>query len=223
MRSPLAPLVSLVVFASLATLTVAARGLPDDPRETTPKQRLDYIETRADLDGDGRQEGLVFMNALTGRDDPNEATDVMLGVFEDSADAPLLWSRRIAVETDAPAHSGDFYAVDLDGDRGSEIVLTWDTSMREGRVARHAEIWTIDPPMKPRRLWEGEWEMDTRSDESVPVGSREWFRVEIDFAKTRALAGRGIVLARTHRAIAGRVLDEPKVTYKRLDVRLRAW
>ena len=202
-----------------------AGALPDDPRDLPSAQLLENTRAGADLDGDGVDEGLVLVNALTGAREPEKASEVIVGVLGPEGSggtrAPLLWSRFVARETSEPAHSGEITAVDLDGDGGSELMISWDRSIAEKKRERWAEIWCSDAPGVMRKVWEGIWEIDTRRDPDTPDTERQRFSVDIDYGATRRLAGRGLVLKKTHTMIAGKALDAPRVTSETLRVRLR--
>lgn len=218
---------SLVLIPILAAAALAAREpkpLPADPRDVDAGAILARTEAEADLDGDREKEGLVLVEVLTGERDPARAAEVILGVIgraRGKERAPLLWSRQVARETGLPAHGGEIAAVDLDGDGGSEIVLTWDRAVVDGQRDRFGEIWACDGPGRFRKVWEGVWEQDTRRDEKRAVSERMRFETTIDYGATRAMAGRGLVLVRTYTVVAGQTLSEPKVTRDEVAARLR--
>lgn len=227
------PLLALATVLVLSPLTQAkprgstgAGALPKDPRDIPGPQLLEKTRAGADLDGDGVSEILLLVNALTGAREPEHASEVIVGILggpEGTGEerAALLWARHVAHETGRPAHSGEIAVVDLDGDGGSELMITWDRATAATKRERWTEIWCMDAPGKMRKVWEGIWEIDTRRDPDTPDTEKQRFSIEVDFGKTRRLAGRGIVLKKTHVVIAGKTLEEPRVTLDTLRVRLR--
>ncbi len=216
----------LVVLGVGTTIARKAVHLPADPRDIPVEAQLSATRTQVDLDGDGQREQLILVNALTGRADPRQATEVILAIArldEGGQRGQLLWVRRVAQETDAPAHSADLMAVDLDGDGGSEILLTWDRSLRASARERWGEVYAVDELARPRRVWEGVWEINTSRDPETPAAERRWFQREVDFGATRRLAGRAILFRNKQRVIAGQPLKEAKITAERVDVRLRSY
>ncbi len=219
---PRAVLFSSAIFLACAGGLVLA-GLPRDPRDVPRVAELTVTRTVTDLDGDGRREGVILVVALTGEKDPARATEVLLGTWDASAGekGELLWSRHVVAETGQPAHDGEMEILDLDGDGQQEIVLSWNRGLRPGLVDRWAEIWTVPDPRHPVKVWEGPWGRDTRLDRETPAGRKESFQREIDYGATRAAKGRALVFRDTWRMIAGKVLDPPRVTTKRVEVLLR--
>jgi hypothetical protein len=200
-------------------------GLPEDPRDVPTKAMLSQVRSEADLDGDGHKEELWLVNALTGAKEPGEATEVILGVVAGRAPegkrADLLWSRHVSRETGEPAHHGELTALDLDGDGGAELLLTWSQSLEASVRERWAEIYAIDPPFRPRRVWEGIWQRDTTRKEGLPPEQQHRFKREIDYGATRAAAGVAIVFEKTVYVAAGRELEPPKQSQQRVAVQLR--
>jgi len=222
-RAPVLLVLSFVVSCALAAGRRPA-PLPEDPRRVPNNLRLGVTESRADLDGDRSREGLVLVEALTGSEDPARATEVILGIVGNpgaKGEGRLLWSRHVARETGGPAHSAEITAVDLDGDGGSELILTWDRALDAESRDRYAEIWVADGPGRMRKVWEGRWEVDTRRTSTVPRAERVRYQTRIDFGATRRLAGRGIVFERVYTMIEGQTLGEPKIVREQVAVRLR--
>ncbi len=227
--SLLRPLVLGLFVLSVLVATPAAKKsaprLPDDPRDIPYEARLLFTKSKADFNGDGRSEGIVIVSALTGKDKPEEATEVIVAIVGPSVGeerGPLLWVRRVSAATGMPARGGEITAVDLDGDGGAELVLTFERSLREGAVDRWAEIYAIDELTRPRRIWEGAWRRDTRRDKTTPEGEREWFEREIDYGSTRKQAGRALILETRYGMLAGKILSPKKVVKERVDARLRS-
>ncbi|HHN75560.1 MAG TPA: hypothetical protein ENK10_10055 [Acidobacteria bacterium] len=198
-----------------------APSLPADPAQIPVEAQLSSTRLRADLDGDGRREVLRLVNALTGADAVEKGSEVALAVYSEDGKT-LLWKRYVMQETGAPAHDGELTAADLDGDGGSELILSWDRSLVADRIDRWAEIYAVDDPRRPRRVWEGSWERDTRRDAATPQAEREWFQCDIDYGATRRLAGRAIVLLKKVRARGGVMLDPPQVSRSTVSLRLRS-
>ena len=221
MSRRLLPLLFVLVF--LFPEAVFPGGVPRDPRKVRRGTELTVTRTVTDLDGDGRREGVMLVEVLTGEKDPARATEVILGTWDAGAGekGELLWSRCVTADTGQPAHDGEMEILDLDGDGQQEIVLSWDRGLRPGLVDRWAEIWTVPDPRRPVRVWEGPWGRDTRLDEQTPPAKRSSFEREIDYGATRAAKGRGIVFRDTWRMIEGQALDPPRVTRERVDVLLR--
>ncbi|MCU0230983.1 MAG: hypothetical protein MUC67_06340 [Acidobacteria bacterium] len=199
--------------------------VPSDPRQVPLAARMNYTRSSADLDGDGKPETLVIVTAITSAKEPAKGTEVVVGVIDGRAPADkgqLLWSRQIMAATGRPAHGGDVQAVDVDGDRRNELILTWDRSLSAEKVDRWGEIWVFDDLVRPRRVWEGQWEQDTRKDPDTPVASREFMKRTIDYGATRKAAGRAVVFQKSFGMTAGRALNPPRVVEERVDVGLRA-
>ncbi|GAB4222248.1 MAG: hypothetical protein Kow0062_18770 [Acidobacteriota bacterium] len=199
-------------------------GLPEDPRRVPNNLRLAVTESSADLDGDRVKEGIVLVEALTGEQEPARAVEVILGIVGGPGapdNGTLLWTRHVSRDTGQPAHSAEITAVDLDGDGGSELILTWDRALDDRTRDRFAEIWAVDGPGRLRKVWQGRWEVDTRRTDSVPVAERTRYQTRIDFGATRRLAGRGIVFERVYTVVAGETLAEPKIVREQVAVRLR--
>lgn len=225
-RTCLPWVLALTTTAALFAGTVLARkaALPADPRSIPVEAQLSSTKTRADLDGDGVPETLLLVNTLTGEEQPERASEVVLAIISPAADGSrgeLVWSRHVMAETGRPAHDGELAAIDLDGDGGAELILSWDRSMSATRVDRWAEIYAVDDPGRPRRVWEGPWLRDTRRDPATPVAEREWFQCEIEYGATRKAKGREIVLREIYKMIGGVVLPAPKSSLRKVGVRLR--
>jgi len=218
--------VSVIVLGALLLVSLALAGkgaaqLPEDPREIPREAQLTSTRTRADLDGDGRPEGLLLVNSLTGSQQKARASEVVLGVYSEGDEGGLLWVRHVMRDTGRPAHDGELMALDLDGDGASELILTWDSSLTAEKVERWAEIYTTSDTARPRKIWEGAWVRDTRRDPATGENARELFRREIDYAATRKAAGRAIVFRKVHRMIAGKTIDPAKTVTERVEVSLR--
>lgn len=212
-----------LIGALMATSATPPR-LPQDPRDVARESQLTVTEAKSDLNADGSQELLIAVNALTGESDPARGSEVLYGVAAVAAPGergPLHWSRRILQDTGKPAHDGELTAVDLDGDGRSELILSWDRSLSSNRVERVAEIWSMIDLKRPRLVWQGTWETDTRRDEATPAATRELTRRDVDFKATRKEAGRAIVFRITRSVEAGQVLNPQKVSHEtvRVDVR----
>lgn len=215
----------LVLFAPGGFAAREPKPIPSDPRDVPNESILARTESESDIDGNRVKEGLILVNVLTGATAPGAASEVILGVIGPARGkerGPLLWVRHVAKDTGKPAHGGEISAVDLDGDGASELVLTWDRSLQDGVRDRFCEIWVADGPDRLRKVWEGPWEVDTRRDDKRPVSERQRFETAIDFGATRALAGKGVVLTRTHTVIAGETLAAPRVVREELALRLRS-
>jgi hypothetical protein len=220
--------ISVFVLATLLLVSLALAGkgnarLPENPEEIPREAQLTSTRAGADLDGDGRDETLLLVNALTGEQSAERAAEVVLGIYAAGEDTELLWVRQVMRETGRPAHDGEVSALDLDGDGASELILSWDVSVSKGVVERYAEIYSMGRPDAPRKVWEGAWARDTRRSTETPSAERELFSREIDYSATRRAAGRAIVFRTTHRVIAGQTLDPPRVVTERVDVSLRSW
>ncbi|RMG48473.1 MAG: hypothetical protein D6718_01685 [Acidobacteria bacterium] len=213
-----------VLLVSLALAGKGSAGLPEDPRDIPREAQLTVTRTTADLDRDGRPEGLILVNAMTGEQDPARASEVVVGITapdEGDRRGALLWSRHVMSETGRPAHDGELTVVDLDGDGRQELILTWDRSLSPKRIDRWAEIYATEQLRQPRKIWEGAWERDTRRDPRTPAAEREWFRREIDYRATRKAAGRAVVFVKRIGMAAGKAVDPPKGVQERVDVALR--
>jgi hypothetical protein len=199
--------------------------LPEDPRDVPTEALLSQVRTQADLDGDGVKEELWLVNALTGEREPSEATEVIFGIVagarQGESRPELLFSRHVSAATGQPAHHGELMALDLDGDGGSEVLLTWSRSVDETVRERWAEIYAVDPPFQPRRVWEGHWLRDTSDRSDLPAEQQNHFEREIDYGATRAAAGVAIVFEKTVYVAAGQRLDPPRTTEQKIAVRLR--
>jgi hypothetical protein len=222
-----AALAGAALCAAPQTLARSGDGtiLPKDPRDVPTEAVLSQVRSHADLDGDGVKEELWLVNAMTGRREPAEASEVIFGVVEAQGEgeerADLLYSRHMAAATGAPAHHGELMAIDLDGDGGSEVLLTWSRSVEETVRERWAEIYAFDPPFEPRRVWEGYWLRDTTDQKGLPPEQRHHFQREIDYGATRSAAGVAIVFEKTVFVAAGQRFQPPKTTQQRIAVRLR--
>lgn len=224
-RAIIVRLLAVLTAAQGIALAVETIGtVPQDPRQVPVGARMNYTRSSADLDGDGRPETLVIVTAITSERDPAKGTEVIVGVIEGKVPADkgaLLWTRHLAAATGRPAHGGDLQAADVDGDRRNELVLTWDRSLTAEKLDRWAEIWVFDDLSRPRKVWEGQWELDTRKDPETPVASREFVKRSIDYGATRQAAGRAIVFTKSYGMSAGRALNPPRSVAERVDVGLR--
>ena len=225
-RSVVPRLLALLLAGQAIALAVeGVATVPPDPRQVPVAARMNYTRSSADLDGDGVPETLVIVTAITREKDPAKGTEVIVGVIEGKAPADkgaLLWSRHLVAVTGRPAHGGDLQALDIDGDRRNELILTWDRSLSAEKVDRWGEVWVFDDLARPRRVWEGQWELDTRKDPDTPVASREFMKRTIDYGATRKAAGRAIVFSKSIGMTAGRALSPPRSVSERVDVGLRA-
>jgi len=215
----------LIAVQGIAHAVEGVATVPPDPRQVPVGARMNYTRSSADLDGDGGSETLVIVTAITRDKDPAKGTEVIVGVIEGKAPADkgaLLWTRHVVAATGRPAHGGDLQAVDIDGDRRNELILTWDRSLTAEKLDRWAEIWVFDDLSHPRMVWEGQWELDTRKDPETPVAAREFMKRSIDYGATRKAAGRAIVFSRSYGMTAGRALNPPRLVAERVDVGLRA-
>ena len=227
--SPIRSLTPRLLALLLAgqAIALAVEGVvtvPPDPRQVPVAARMNYTRSSADLDGDGVAETLVIVTAITREKDPAKGTEVIVGVIAGKVPADkgaLLWSRHLVAVTGRPAHGGDLQALDIDGDRRNELILTWDRSLSAEKVDRWGEVWVFDDLARPRRVWEGQWELDTRKDPETPVGSREFMKRSIDYGATRKAAGRAIVFSKSYGMTAGRALNPPRLVAERVDVGLR--
>ncbi len=216
----------VVATASLASARRKPAELPPDPRDIPAEAQLSSTRSFADLDGNGSREVLILVNALTGHEAARSASEVFLAIAGEDAGGTrgeLFWVRRLAEATGEPAHDGEITVVDLDGDGGSEIIVTWDRSLSADAVDRWAEIFAVDTLSRPRRVWDGQWEIDTRRDPATPAPERQWLQRDIDYGATRRQAGKAILLRTKQRVLGGEMLDKPKLTLERVDVRLRSY
>ena len=212
------------LVATLMATSAKTPRLPEDPRDVPREAQLTVTEARADLNGDGNQEVLLAVNALTGETDPARGSEVIFGIAATPTAAErgkLLWSRHVMAETGQAAHDGELTAVDLDGDGRSELILTWDRSLSSTRVERWCEIYTVADTASPRKVWEGAWEKDTRRDKDTPEAKREWMRREVDYGATRRGAGQAIVLKKVQAVEGGVKIDPPRVESEWVKVALR--
>ncbi len=224
MKAILAVLAMGAAVAAVLSVSGKPLTLPVDPRDVPREAQLTVTEAHADLDGDGKAEVILVVNALTGDSDPIRGSEVIFGVAE-GVPAPargrLLWSRHVVAETGKAAHDGEIAAVDLDGDGKSELILTWDQSLSADRTERWGEIYVMSDLSRPRRVWEGSWERDTRSDPETPAAQREWFRRDIDYGATRRAAGQSIVFRKIQAMQGGVRIDPARVESEWVNVALR--
>ena len=228
--NPMRGIVAALGLTTLLSALMAASAaktprLPDDPRDVPREAQLNVVVAKADLNGDGTQEFLYNVNALTGESDPAKGSEVIYGVAlagVGSERGPLLWVRHVMAETGRPAHDGELAVVDFDGDGRSDLLLTWDTSLSANRVERVAEVYTFADPANPRRVWEGWWETDTRRDQDTPESARTFVRRDVDLGATRRAAGKTLVLRKTTTVENGRRLDKPRVEKESFAVSMRA-
>lgn len=225
MRVILVVLALATVIAAFLSVSGKTLTLPQDPRDVPREAQLAVTEAHADLDGDATAEVILVVNALTGDADPVRGSEVIYGVAQAAAPparGKLLWSRHIVAETHKAAHDGEITAVDLDGDGKSELVLTWDQSLSSDRKERWGEIYVMSDLARPRRVWEGVWEHDTRSDPETPEAKREWLRREIDYGATRRAAGQGIAFRKVQTVKDGVRINPPRVESEWAPAALRA-
>lgn len=213
------------LLAALMAAPLRTTRLPEDPRDVPREAQLAVVQVNADLDGDGRTEALLTVNALTGEPDPARGSEVIFGIAQGAPKGergPLLWTRHVLADTGKPAHDGDMTAVDLDGDARSELILTWDRSTSADRTERWGEVYVVADPARPRLVWEGPWEMDTRRDKGTPGAKKEWYRRDIDYRATRSEAGQAIVFRITRHVEGGLKIEPPRSESEWAKVQLRA-
>jgi hypothetical protein len=213
------------LFATLRAAPPRTSRLPEDPRDVPREAQLAVVQTSADLDADGRHEALLTVNALTGEPDPARGSEVIFGIAQGAPKGErgaLLWTRHVLAETGRPAHDGDMTAVDLDGDGHIELILTWDRSLSADRTERWGEVYVIADPARPRRVWEGVWETDTRRDKGTPESQKQWNRREVDYRATRGEAGQAIVFRITRHVEGGLKVEPPRSESEWAKVALRA-
>jgi hypothetical protein len=211
-----------VLFLGCLASSGLAGPLPDDPRQVEHKRLLTSTKSKADFAGDGVPEVVVLVNAITGEKTPERATEVAIAIAGPdvgNAPGPLLWARQVMRDTGQPAHDGEFAAVDLDGDGASELIVTYDRSVREHGVERWCEIYTVRDPVTPRRVWDGVIERDARRDPLAKLEDRVWVRWEIDYPATRREAGKAIVFTTKRSGTSG----APQLGNERIEVPLRAY
>jgi len=173
------------------------------------------------LPGDDKQ--LVCLVAyLSGKKERSEAVKLRLAVLEVSdGEYTLVWEQDFSAKYGGNVGEGNLELLDLDRDRQSEIIVTFDFFSEPLIRQRLGEVivWEEDGF---KTAWSGRFEYDaTKAVRDVPVERRDHFIREIDLISTLRTRGVTLFFNKTMIAVAGERLAEPKVVQETFPLRKR--
>ena len=173
------------------------------------------------LPGDDKQ--LVCLVAyLSGKKERSEAVKLRLAVLEVSdGEYTLVWEQDFSAKYGGNVGEGNLALLDLDRDRQSEIIVTFDFFSEPLIRQRLGEVivWEEDGF---KTAWSGRFEYDaTKAVRDVPVERRDHFIREIDLISTLRTRGVTLFFNKTMIAVAGERLAEPKVVQETFPLRKR--
>ena len=170
--------------------------------------------------GDDREIAAVVTH-FTGKKDEADAVNVRLGIYRrDGERLVALYERDLGKEAGGYVGRGDLQLVDLDGDGGNEIVLSWDDVRDPLIQVRKAEVIAPEGGGGFRTVWSGPVAYDaTRAARGVPPERRDRYTRDIDIPATRRTRGVTLFLTRTTLAVAGERLPEPQTSVETVPFR----
>ena len=173
------------------------------------------------LPGDDKQ--LVCLVAyFSGKKERSEAVKLRLAVIEVSdGEYTLVWEQDFSAKHGGNVGEGNLELLDLDRDRQSEIIVTFDFFSEPLIRQRLGEVivWEEDGF---KTAWSGRFEYDaTKAVRDVPVERRDHFIREIDLISTLRTRGVTLFFNKTMIAVAGERLAEPKVVQETFPLRTR--
>ena len=173
------------------------------------------------LPGDDKQ--LVCLVAyLSGKKEKNAAVKLRLAVLEVSEGKyTTVWEQDFSAKYGGNVGEGNLELLDLDRDRQSEIIVTFDLFSEPLIRQRFGEVivWEEDGF---KTAWSGPFEYDaTKAVRDVPVERRDHFIRELDLVSTLRTRGVTLFFNKTMISVAGQRLAEPKVVEETFPLRQR--
>ena len=166
---------------------------------------------RANVLPGGTKQVVCLATYLTGKKDEAGAVNVRVGVFEPrGSELVTVYRRDLGEELGGHVANGDLQILDLDLDRISEMVVSYELFRDALIKERHAEI-VLHDGTALKTAWKNVIEYDaTRAARTVPEERRDRFKREFDWART--MGTRGVTLFVTKRvfAVAGDTLPAPR-------------
>ncbi|MCH7779769.1 MAG: hypothetical protein IH848_02905 [Acidobacteria bacterium] len=133
----------------------------------------------------------------------------------------LVWEQDFSAKYGGNVGEGNLELLDLDRDRQSEIIVTFDFFSEPLIRQRLGEVivWEEDGF---KTAWSGRFEYDaTKAVRDVPVERRDHFIRELDLISTIRTRGVTLFFNKTMIAVAGQRLAEPKVVEETFPLRKR--
>ena len=187
-----------------------------------PQEVLSGTVTRANVLPGGDKQVVCIATYLTGKRDEANAVNVRLGVFEvrgPEHELVPVYRRDLAAELGGHVGYGEIQILDLDLDKISEIVLTYELFRDPLVKERQAEI-VLHDGTGLRTAWKGSLEYDaTRAARNVPEDRRDHYVREFDWGKTMGTRGVTLFVAKRVLAIAGEKLPAPKTVEETFPLR----
>ena len=133
----------------------------------------------------------------------------------------LVWEQDLSAKYDGQVGEGNLELLDLDRDRQSEIVVSFDLFSDPLIRQRFGEVIVWDED-RFKTAWSGPFEYDaTKAVRDVPVERRDHFIRELDLINTLRTRGVTLFFNKTMIAVAGERLVEPKVVEETFPLRKR--
>jgi hypothetical protein len=167
-----------------------------------------------------RKQAIGLITYLTGKKDEADAINVRLAVF-DIAGARLVpvYSRDLGAAHGGFVSDGDLLLLDIDADRVTEIIVSFDSHVEPLIEQRKAEVILYDGQTFTVG-WTGPVEYDaTRAARDVPEERRDRYVREFDFPNTMRTRGVTLFMNKKVIAVAGARLPEPKVVQETFELR----
>jgi len=206
-------MLGLLCLGSVASAPMLAQSGTDAYRALglRPKDILNGTVVRAAVLPGTEKQVVCLATYFTGKKDEANAVNVRLGVFGlRGTELVEVYRRDLGQELGGHVAGGDIQILDLDLDRVSEIVLSYELFRDPLVKERQAEIVLHDGTVL-RTAWKATIEYDaTRAARSVPEERRDRFVREFDWSKTMGTRGVTLFVTKRVSAVAGETLEPPR-------------
>ena len=173
------------------------------------------------LPGDDKQT-VCLVAYFSGKSAKTATIKLRLAVLEgDDKNYTLVWEQDFSAKYGDSVGEGNLELLDLDRDRQSEIVVTFDLFSNPLIRQRFGEVIVWDED-RFKTGWSGSFEYDaTKAVRDVPVERRDHFVRELDLISTLRTRGVTLFFDKTMISVAGERLAEPKVVEETFPLRKR--